>query len=567
MVKDSIDNLAIFFSYLTLYGGTVNLDYYYLVEFYNSLSTHEPDEDTSVKYAIELFWGLHEIRRLSPSEFKGLYRDWMGDAICSLPSLPPPVSAMLKSSDTSPDEFKRLYLDWVSDNIAELSLSIELIFETDYHISFSSLSDLLDRKFEGLNINIVEVVQKLEVAARVPYEPDTEPSKNRLIVYLLLAVPLALHLKKTEDYSENVRSLLEECGRVILWYEKYWSTSGHIEDNISELDDFSFYAASAMAMTELYRICHIDGKYDEALHWLAAAIQLGTISYEGQAIKLEVNADETAKTFELLQEAESARDWKQVSLDCYKILVHGDWSIDVEHFITHDSDGYIYYWSEFWARALGWSRSQLDPDQFRALMKIEERDQAVKRINTYLLKKDMWDMLSQRAQESLINADITWFRGGEKGGESILNAIRITMEEILYKFFWVPLCNWLDITPNIDISNMDFENIRAELNESGKKKYPALQQYERMLKTKGFKNYFLSLEPTDTAKNHILKELPDQVKALRKLRRDAEHEPERVWKRSEIEPVFKRFLGLDCRGVIPKLLDTMSSLHNRRDNS
>ena len=176
-------------------------------------------------------------------------------------------------------------------------------------------------------------------------------------------------------------------------------------------------------------------------------------------------------------------------------------------------------------------------------------------------------MLSQRAQESLINADTSWFRGGETGGESILNALRITMEEILYKFFWVPLCNWLDNTPNIDISNMDFENIRAELNESGKKKYPALQQYERMLKTKGFQNYFLSLEPTDTAKDRILKDLPARVKDLRELRRDAEHEPGRVWKRSEIEPVFKKFLGLDCRGVIPKLLETINSLDNRRDVS
>ena len=112
---------------------------------------------------------------------------------------------------------------------------------------------------------------------------------------------------------------------------------------------------------------------------------------------------------------------------------------------------------------------------------------------------------------------------------------------------------------------LDFQRIRESISEANKQ--PSLVEFESMIKSFALREFLKPLPLSDVDSKFVLDELPKALKQLRSYRRSAEHDLQRVREPKEIASIFKEFLGIGYKGILPRLLEVQKVITSSREKT
>ena len=527
------------------------------------------------------------------------------------------ISSLLKFQD-DPNSLNPLYLFWtlyqpeVTDSEGNVSPARELSGR-DKEAVLESLEVLYKRYHVAYEPDADDSAVKRflmsYVAGNAPDSlPFPEALKNALI-YIHVAAARAFMLNCTAGFSDETRSCLSEVKwtfdrlRRAGFEPKYSIDPMREEGNLEGISIFlSTLAVTAITFVELSRINSVDGRYAEALHYLAQAGDLyenalptpmgvweawplglgwqesptrfGVHSEDYLTNGLSISVSELTETFERLKlSSSSVNRWTPIVNDCRTLANHSscwrfyeyeeallkEWCkqdgihellyMHIERVGIRDEDGVITTWGEFWHDAKGWASAQLSRSEYRKMRDEDEKDAAKKRLRNYFFGDD-WLRVPQRAQKALITADKE-FNSKEEGRiEAIFNELRIATEEMCNLYIWWPLENlksseWF---PEMDV----FEQRRQEKDHNSHDPnligliWPCEQQF--------YGKFLAQRKLTSIETQFLTRDLPKVSKKLWYTRRNlAEHELDKMAQRDAVEEFFNRFLGIGQPGILPEL--------------
>ena len=272
--------------------------------------------------------------------------------------------------------------------------------------------------------------------------------------------------------------------------------------------------------------------------------------------------------FEHLRSYTTTKNWRQIARDCF--IISACWKNcflfgNTRDETVIDNKGWEWDPPEFWQQAKGWAEAKLEPSELLEEMKKAEDEKAEQRLTTYFFEKRSFNAFPERAKQSLIEAEKAWFSTKSGRADRIFNELRIATEEVLYCSFWRPLSEWMDTRRITDPRLLDFQRIRESISEANKK--PSLVEFERMLKSFALGEFLKPLPLSNVDREFVLNELPKALKQLRSYRRSAEHDLQRVREPKEIAPIFKEFLGIGDKGILPRLLEIQKAITSSREKA
>ena len=333
---------------------------------------------------------------------------------------------------------------WDLDDSDPLERSIKLFWEVIQPTSHSLSDDRIETYQVPSLPNEVEhallgALTELEQRNRVGYIPD-EDSSARLtdrIVYIHIAAARALRLKLTQGYTDEMTQSLSSAFKAAkqLGLEP---PSVYGDEAPSEI--ISVWAATGMVLKELFFVHKLGRGYERALHCLALAIwylgaalssaeylaeqepaesegeeterllavdlrdrmlpyrvreQRALISLMGRRQPIfDVTPSEAAEAFHLLRNSRTREaEWKQLAQDCEILCIHWGVCLGYEEFgleeTVTDPNGKERVWRELWNSHQHWAQAQMEPnelrDEYRALIRAQEDEQAERRLTTYLV--------------------------------------------------------------------------------------------------------------------------------------------------------------------------------------
>jgi hypothetical protein len=427
------------------------------------------------------------------------------------------------------------------------------------------LSDLTENDF-GI---VLDGLEKLETAMRVPYQPDGEEPVSDLMNYVHVAACRALLLKKRQRYSDDVRWILEEAYRTINRFERAAKTD--FFSYVPSTDyECSFAAVVGLVQIEVARLRAISCKYQEALGYFAAGLSYlscGTVStseglttHKSYIPQIDVDPQEVADVFENLRCSTTIIDWGGISYECEVIGAQWEACLRDPLDTVRDWEKQEWPWNAFWHSARGFADARLEPSELLEQMKRTEDEQARQRLTAYSFDGNLWAALPERARRSLIEAERAWFYSRLGRVEGVANNLRIATEEVLHQLLWEPLCRWTDST-SLTLNLLDFKEIRMKLPEE--RKEPGLVVFCHVLRTQALRQFLVSKSFSKADQDFLLKELPDHIRKLNSRRNRAEHDIARKWDRAEVAPLFRTFMGIDCVGVLPRLAGMLADAAKR----
>lgn len=429
----------------------------------------------------------------------------------------------------------------------------------------SVIEEAMLTKLEGLERSHMDVLLggKLD---------DQGESLGRM-TYIHIAGARAIALSRARGYTDDTRDCLQRA----------WQNVSHIDaspnsDNGTPALVVSTWAVAGIVLQDLFKAAFAAGEYGQGLHALAkglgyvsSARRVAGWSIEGSelegietesSLRYEIEeglsylrlepqmaVDALEHMFELGREV----DWPQVIEDCDAMIWRWEDCGRDQNEDIHDSAGRKMPWWAYWYRAEGRARERLRPSELRDLRERVEDQEAELRLKSYFFDFDLWLELPERAQRGLVMAERAWFATKSGRIESVLSELQIAVESLLYPMIWKPLaeCNkGLDLMQIIEWAN-------GPRRTAGR---PNLGHYAWVCKEGTFGSFWNSLTLSRPDIQFLRGELPCALETLKRLRNMAEHEPERKWRREEVAPVFKKFLGIGESGVLPQLAEVKRGL-------
>ncbi len=430
------------------------------------------------------------------------------------------------------------------------------------------------------------------------------------LIFIHVAAARAHILSRTDGFSEEVKRCLDDVERTFtrlritgLEPEERINPYMHLldeEPNLEGLGVFlSVLAVTAISYVGLSRISRIEGRYADALHYLAEAGQLyeyarptplgiddvwplgsdwrmteyvGETLMEESVTGIRILLKEFTRTFDLIKQSASAvDDWSGIVADCRTLASHSycwrfhefeeevqmywdeeEDSIDeipAEHIFRSrimDEDGSQVTWGEFWHSAKTWASSQLSPSEYRKMRRRDEGDAAETRLQKYFFS-DNWRDLPERGQERIINADILWTSSQRVNREAILNELQRATEEMCFAFIWYPLTE----------EEIASEGLLTEIESrmaADRRQQPGVGDFIRICDRRFFSD-FLKRRSLDEGESQFMSDdLPAAMEQLRTARNSAEHVLGHSVPSQQIEEFYRKFLGIGRTGILPELV-------------
>ena len=369
---------------------------------------------------------------------------------------------------------------------------------------------------------ILSVLESLYNRYRLSYEPDrvdsdvrefleahdddddeTDPEKldfpetlKNALVFIHVAAARAFRIHQSDGFSDEVRECLHELERTLnrigrAGFDHKYSASEYGQLRLEGVGIYhSTLAVSALSFVFVGRISQTEGRYTDALNYLARAGELyehalptplgiweawplGRQRPKQEAVwpgyydidkdftyfateGLRSSPREFVELFDLIKaNPRFIDDWRSVADSCLSLANQKvswrfdqvDEELDREGFECQDfdywelleehskrvrmpdEDGSRIGWSEFWHSAKAWAASQLSPGEYRRMREDDEKDAAERRLRNYFLGEN-WAVLPERARERLVSADINFNSQQKVSRESILNDLLRAMEEM-----------------------------------------------------------------------------------------------------------------------------------------
>jgi len=302
--------------------------------------------------------------------------------------------------------------------------------------------------------------------------------------------------------------------------------------------------------------------HDYLVHSVKSALSWANMAFGGFTSLYSVNQippwlrtftfQAPADCFEGIRSQTRVRDSKALASACRRLIEKSQ--ADPPIFIGTNSlkDVHSRDWEPdvYWYHALGWTEALLTPSDLRESLQQGEDVAAEKRMRAYFFDDMLWRALPERTRSSLINADRDYFGGANARREAVLNELKVATEEILLHSIWNPLIQWILEKDERCSQGHDFILLEERLRR--RHHTPTLVDFEKMcimnitakfLSIKGFSKKDLVW---------ISKDLPKNLRKLRKERDKAEHEStEHTY--ATLSKYFNRYLGIGEPGVLIQL--------------
>ena len=360
----------------------------------------------------------------------------------------------------------------------------------------------------------------------------------------------------------------------------------------------STLAVTAISYVSLSRISRIEGRYADALHYLAQAGYLyecarptplgindmwplgsewrrteyiGMTFMEECMTGIRIPLEEFTGTFDLIrQSASTVYGWSEIVADCRTLARHTDcwrfhelekevqvsWDeedspeeIPAEHIFRariEEEDGNQIRWSEFWHGAKAWASAQLSPSEYREMRRRDEQEASETRMEKYFFGKAR-SRLPERAQERIIDADILWTSSQRVNREALLNELQRATEEMCFAFIWHPL------TEEKTASERLLTEIESRM-ATDKRQHPGVGDFIRIAERRVFHEFLERRKLNESEIQFLSEDLPVAMMQLRPARNSAEHDMGRTIPEHEIEELYRKFLGIGRSGILPDLV-------------
>ena len=330
---------------------------------------------------------------------------------------------------------------------------------------------------------------------------------------------------------------------------------------------------------ELARIAHVDGRHQEAFEmafdsFVSAEAVGDAVNVDREFLLEMVGKDRLATQeemrttidrclplwepqwlvdcFEGLKRQDKSDDWRLVARQCAKLAQTLDDDLRDEPIL--DGNREEVDWYGYWSRARGWAEEHLGPQEYRELWKADEEEASEHRLKAYFFGGS-WEAIPEKAIERLVNVDEAWLsRSRRRDYGAVLNDLRVAAEVMFHAFIWEPLLKSQGDQTLLRILDRD-----RELRDKGR--FPSLPDFAWVCTEQGFRKFVLDRGVDEQQFLH--QDLPIALHRLRKLRREAEHDPGKTFTRSEVEPLVRFFLGVGGFGILRRLAEVGPKLAPR----
>ena len=472
---------------------------------------------------------------------------------------------------------------------------------------------------------VLSVLESLYNRCRLSYEPDrvdsdvkefleahdddddgTDPEKldfpetlKNALVFIHVAAARAFRIQQSDGLSDEVRKCLHELERTLdrlsrAGFDHKYSAREYGQLRLEGVGIYhSTLAVSAFSFLSLGRISQTEGRYADALNYLAragelyehalpspmgiwAAWPLGRQRPKSEAVwpgyydidkdftyfateGLRLPEGEFVELVELIKaNSRSIEDWRSVADSCLSLanqrvswrfdrvgeeldregFEYGDvdyWELLEEHskrVRMPDVDGNQIAWGEFWHGIRAWATSQLSPGEYRRMREDDEKHAAETRLKNYFLGGG-WAVLPERAKERLISADINFNSHQKVSKESILNDLLRVMEEMCDQV----LPQLIEGGPNEAL-----EAIKAS----------KLRDYIREFEKRYIRDCIGRHGLGGSDMQFLTEDVPAYLRQLADDRNSSEHTVGATVPQERVRSHYSQFLGIGCPGILPR---------------
>ena len=212
--------------------------------------------------------------------------------------------------------------------------------------------------------------------------------------------------------------------------------------------------------------------------------------------------------------------------------------------------------TDYWDETIGWGKAQLTPSQLRSLIEKRDNQAVTVRLSQYFFDGGIWERLSEDTRNALIVCDSVWMSDGPASRLlQILSPLQRATEDILYHYLWEPLAEWAGTQP-------EYSDYPGRLLARFDKQNPGLTEYLDVLRSDAGKSYLETLGFAGKDLRFLTEGAPTLLRQLRNNRNKVEHEPTPGVAPHDVRNLYRAYLGIGRRGVIPELMRLLSSVSN-----
>lgn len=404
--------------------------------------------------------------------------------------------------------------------------------------------------------DVIERVASLEEKRRPQMGPDVEQPWQRVFVYLHVAGCLAVALERKEPvYSERYIENLEGMERWWDWgvHKKVWS--------FDEDDAFgrSLHALVGQAAIRLFKVRHGEGKQEEAL--LDLAVGLSMLKQSGFQGELELDGQTAVDAFEKLYDNPNKVSWQKMAEWCRSIGNSQAFTDNMVNWKGETMQGY-----DFWIYVEGICKGRLSRTEYIKLRDSDKKRESEQRLRGYFFQ-DSWEGIPEPLQGDLIVIDKLWLSEEKVNLGSIVENLKLVAEQLLRPLLWERFLPWRDSAAK----RGELKEIQKEILFDTKRVWlekkcrePSLFHFLEVLRLSSFREFVASHKSlTKEDREFMLSSLGKPLSKLNKIRtpRAHPHSP-RDWRREDLAPLLKDFLGIDCPGILPGLARIAKHIHS-----
>ena len=403
---------------------------------------------------------------------------------------------------------------------------------------------------------VVDRLHDLAQLFDVPYEPDGSGHTPLVAAAIHYHASLLVRAMRRSSVGEQQYGYGDDVGPAFRELERLWFRYG-------EADSPTLLTIRSLLWRVGAELASQTGDYAAALRDLALSLK-AFVQSEDQTGRIDFRlilspkdryqlppwldgVEDRAKSYlaHLSNISEGEVDWASVIDSCQTLKNY----LLIERSQTHrGADVVVEEETDYWDETIGWAKAQLTPGQLRSLYEKSNNKAAIVRLSRYFFGGGMWDRLSEYAQNALIVCDGVWMADGpESRLLQILSPLQRATEDTLYHYLWQPLVERAGTKP-------DYSDYPGRLLVRFDKQYPGLTEYLNVLHSAVGKGYLVTLGFASEDLTFLSKEVPTLLRNLRHNRNKVEHEPDSIVDLNDIRYLYRAFLGISRRGVIPELV-------------
>ena len=403
---------------------------------------------------------------------------------------------------------------------------------------------------------VVDRLHKLAPQFDVPYEPDGSGHTPLVAAAIHYHSSLLVRAMRRSGSGEQRYGYGDDVGPAFRELKRLWLRYG-------EADSPTLLTIRSLTWRVGAELAFQVGDYTAALRDLTLSLKAFVQSDE-QASRMDFRlilspkdryqlppwldgVEDRAKSYlaHLSNVPEGEADWASVIDSCQTLKNY----LLIEGSQTHrGADVVVEEETDYWDETIGWAKAQLTPGQIRSLYEKSNNEAATVRLSRYFFGGGMWDRLSEDARNALIVCDGVWMADGpESRLLQMLSPLQRVTEDTLYHYLWQPLVEWAGTKP-------DYSEYPGRLLAKFGKQYPGLTEYLDVLHSSAGKGYLGTLGFAREDLTFLSKDVPTLLRNLRHNRNKVEHEPDSGVDLNDIKDLYRAYLGIGRRGVIPELV-------------